>query len=241
MTTKRKLSIEEKLATLVAQAEADEAMKHVESLSGAELEKELADAGVDMDAEREKLRALLEKHGVLPEEGEKPEAAAEPAKVVSLAARRRSGPPWTVILAAAVAILAIGYALKTTGPRPEDDLANRHHAPEAPPSNAPPEPTPDTPPEDLVAHPPPKPCKPLPPGVVRIEGTISRDGERFVLVPDRPVCGANEESIEELELVPATSQVDLARFGVARVRVEGRVAPRDAAGALVLRVDRAVR
>ncbi len=164
----------------------------------------------------------------------------EPANVVPLAARRRSDVPWTVVLAAAaVAILAIGYAWKTTRPRPEDDLANRHHAPEPPPSLAPPEPTREAPPDDLVAHPPPKPCKPLSPGVARIEGTIRRDGERFVLVPDAPVCGANEESIEELELAESTPQVDLARLGVAHVRVEGRAAPRDASSALVLRVDRA--
>ncbi len=232
---------------LLALIHADKVIDEIMSKTNEEREKELADAGCDPKKENAAVEALFAKHRAEPVEA--PKAKAEPPKVVPLAARRRSGPPWTILLAAAaVAILSIGYAWKTTQPKPEDDMANNPPHPIAPPSTAPSSPTPGLDirgnptteaTDDLVAHPPPRPCKPLSLGYVKIAGTISREGERFVFVPDPPACGPDKKtSLEYLELEPANEKVDLARFGVAFIHLEGRASARDG-GAIVVRVERA--
>ncbi len=216
---------DETLRALEALDAFTEATRDVETRSDDEVARELRDAGYDASAVGARADAIAQRA-----------RQRADAKVIrpSFGRRTASYVPWLV--AAAAALLAIGYAWKSTRPRPEDDLANRHHDPEPPPSLAPTTPEPE-PTEDLVAHPPPKPCKPLPARVVKLEGTISQDRDRFVFVPDTPVCGAQKESIEELELEAARPEVDLGRFGVAHVRVDGRVVARDASR-VVLRVDR---
>ncbi len=246
-----------KLVGLLAEAELDAVLDEVDALSPEARAKEDAAAGPAMDAA--KRRRILEdalrarrKEKVEKEEKEPGGAgagASADAKVVPLAPRKRTGPPWPVILAAAAcAILALGYAWKMSRPHPEDDMANDPRHPLAPPSTAPSSPAPGLdirgnptadPVDDLVAHPPPKPCKPLPAGGAgTFAGTISREGERFVFVLDTPLCGPDNQSIADVDLEPANAKVDLAKFGIERIRVTGRVLKRDGGGLLV-RVERA--
>ncbi len=228
-------SPKDKLEALVEMAEDDALRREILETKEEDLDQELAEAGVDVARVRE--RAAKRKAEIL-----------EAAKVVPLASRRRGGTPWTLVLAAAaVAVLAIGYAWKTSRPRPEDDMADNRRSPVEPPSTAPSSEAPGLdirgnptaePTDDLVAHSPPRPCKPLGARAVRLGGTISREGERFVLVPDDPVCGPDKASLDALDLEPANPKVELGRFGVEHIGVEGRIAARDGGG-IVVRVDRA--
>ena len=198
--------------------------------------------------EEEHQAAVAAVEAMSPEERRAQYEARPRRNVVALAPRRRSVVPWTlVIAAAAVALLAIGYAWKTR-PRPDDEMANVPHAPQGPPGAAPPpatgldpreKPANDEPTDDLVATPPPGgPCKPLAAGTMKLEGTLHRAGERFVFVPEMPVCMGDGATEDSFTLEPSSAKVDLASFGIARIRIEGRVAGRDG-GCLVVRVDRA--
>ncbi len=206
-----------------------------DELGPEEVKRILAEHGLDEEKARAMMKDIVDGH-----------LGRNVVRPLDLSRRRRKAPWIPLLAAAAVAALAVGYAWKTTRPRPEDDMANNPHHPVAPPDTAPSSPAPGLdirgnpttdPNDDLVAHPPPRPCKPLRVGYAKIEGTISKRGDGFVLATDDPICGADKQPLDAVDLEPANPKVDLARFGVERIAVEGRVAARDGGG-LVVRVDR---
>ncbi len=231
---------------LLAEAEVEKAIDEVTSMSKEELQKELADAGFDMKEEDERIRAFLAEKGVRP-------APAPPAKVVPLAGRRRGGASWALALAAAaVAILAIGYAWRSK-PRPGDDVANGPHGPQAPPSTAPSSPTPGL---DIRGNPTGAPieqraatghdCTPIPErddgGLadrpLTLQGTLKRTPQGFVLALDERLCGVAPGYVRLPEVDVDPSDAKLAPLVGRHVRIDGRVNARDGGG-IVVRVDRA--
>jgi hypothetical protein len=95
---------EEKLAALVAQVDVDDAIEQVERMSDAEIEAELADAGIDLEAVQRRMQTLLQREGVL----------TRPARRVGR---------WVALAVAAAILVAIAWKWPR---RPGDSVASPH-------------------------------------------------------------------------------------------------------------------
>jgi hypothetical protein len=198
---KKKRSAEENLAILVAQAKADEALEQIESASHEQIVKELTDAGVDLDAQDKKMRALLEQHGVVFTEqapGEAAEEGKSEGKVVPLRApaRRPFGVTTAWLVAAALALLLVGTT--TAGIAYRDELF----------------------PSPIVAKTP-RACIP-PNDDVDLEGTLMHSDAGYALELATPLCGRGPgDDVHTVPIDTPPGSSDLASLVGHRVRVEG--------------------
>ncbi len=143
---KKKQTPDEKLAILMAKAEADEQAERVLGMSDDEIAKELATAGVDVDAADREMRKLLAKHGVHLDEDKKDEAPPPPkrADVVPIgAARRRPAMEWVGMAVAAVFVLGIGWQIVVRMQREEPTQTNANNLPPPPAPSSEPSAEPD--------------------------------------------------------------------------------------------------
>ncbi len=144
---------QERLAEALAEAEADEAIERIEKMSDEEIEKDLVEAGFDMDEERERFRKLLVKHGVLDDEKDE-KKGDDVVPIAKAAARRRGGTAWIGLAVAAVVLAAVAWQWSKREVAPTRELARPEPPPTQPAPSATTTPLDDT--RDRVASPPPR-------------------------------------------------------------------------------------
>ncbi len=248
MKTERKQTAKEKLAIVLAQAEVAEAYEAVSAMSAEELEKELADAGIDAEngPGATRLRAMFEGGEA---EGAKEGEEAEKVVVPLRARRARARAPWVALAVAAAVLAAVAWEASKRETQPEGPMARPDPSSGASPPPAPSgsdirgNPIQEQPQAFMAGH---ARCTPLDwadagagdgdsvdgldaarttleGSIASVEGTNANGAKErfFVLELVTPVCARDGSAVDEVQIYADDVKLDLGKLTKRAVRVEG--------------------